>query len=397
MPIKEVTESDLKDFTAYYSPHCQRYPSTKTNINTYWSCTSDGVITRKARGTTTETGPYVGNCWPDMSMLYYDVSRYKDFTLEVEYRNPNESIGGAWIGFDGEINDSGSATTWYGDSTGTVFATDGKNSVRIAGTFDYNGRKQTTYNTSDSIWRAEIANCEWKTSWMKAKLEVKNGFINFYVDVNGKWETPWEKDAIGYSGWYDGGYVYIASNNEGTQFRNFKITGEALEEETTSEIPTTKEVPTTTNETVTSTKVSESTKDMTTETTKVDITTEIPTTYKIHESTTGYLNQIETKRPGRVKIAKINIKKKHSKKVKIYLLKVSEANGYQIRIYTSKKRAKKNKKALITKNIKSFRKVFKSKKLKNKKRLYVKARAYRNVGKIKIYGRWSKIKKVRIR
>ena len=396
-PIKEVTESDLKDFTAYYSPHCQRYPSTKTNINTYWSCTSDGVITRKARGTTTETGPYVGNCWPDMSMLYYDVSRYKDFTLEVEYRNPNESIGGAWIGFDGEINDSGSATTWYGDSTGTVFATDGNNSVRIAGTFDYNGRKQTTYNTSDSIWRAEIANCEWKTSWMKAKLEVKNGFINFYVDVNGKWETLWEKDAIRYSGWYDGGYVYIASNNEGTQFRNFKITGEALEEETTSEIPTTKEVPTTTNETVTSTKVSESTKDMTTETTKVDITTEIPTTYKIHESTTGYLNQIETKRPGRVKIKKINIKKKHSKKVKIYLLKVSGANGYQIRIYTSKKRAKKNKKALITKNIKSFRKVFKSKKLKNKKRLYVKARAYRNVGKIKIYGRWSKIKKVRIR
>ena len=98
-----------------------------------------------------------------------------------------------------------------------------------------------------------------------------------------------------------------------------------------------------------------------------------------------------------MKIAKINIKKKHSKKVKIYLLKVSGANGYQIRIYTSKKRAKKNKKALITKNIKSFRKVFKSKKLKNKKRLYVKARAYRNVGKIKIYGRWSKIKKVRIR
>lgn len=79
--------------------------------------------------------------------------------------------------------------------------------------------------------------------------------------------------------------------------------------------------------------------------------------------------------------------------MKIYLLKVSGANGYQIRIYTSKK----NKKALITKNIKSFRKVFKSKKLKNKKRLYVKARAYRNVGKIKIYGRWSKIKKVRIR
>ena len=57
-----------------------------------------------------------------MSMLYYDVSRYKDFTLEVEYRNPNESIGGAWIGFDGEINDSGSATTWYGDSTGTVLS-----------------------------------------------------------------------------------------------------------------------------------------------------------------------------------------------------------------------------------------------------------------------------------
>ncbi len=131
----------------------------------------------------------------------------------------------------------------------------------------------------------------------------------FMLIVNGKWETPWEKDAIRYS--VDGMMVdmfYIASNNEGTQFRNFKITGEALEEETTSEIPTTKEVPTTTNETVTSTK------DMTTETTKVDITTEIPTTYKIHESTTGYLNQIETKRPGRCEDCKNKYKEKNTLK-----------------------------------------------------------------------------------
>ena len=79
--------------------------------------------------------------------------------------------------------------------------------------------------------------------------------------------------------------------------------------------------------------------------------------------------------------------------------KVAKASGYQIKVYPTSGKAKKNKGAIttkfITKNTKKL--VVKNKKLKNKKRLYVKARAYRNVGKIKIYGRWSKIKKVRIR
>ena len=94
--------------------------------------------------------------------------------------------------------------------------------------------------------------------------------------------------------------------------------------------------------------------------------------------------KIETKRFGRVKIK--NKYKKTLKKVKIYLLKVSGASGYQIR------KGEKNKKALITKNIKSFRKVLNQRE-KIKKTLRERQEHIGMLIKIKIYRRWSKIKK----
>ena len=79
-------------------------------------------------------------------------------------------------------------------------------------------------------------------------------------------------------------------------------------------------------------------------------------------------------------------KKKASSKIKLTFKKVLGASKYQVQISTTKK----FKKILVKKTVKKVRLTIKSKKLKNKKKLYVRVRAF---GAAK----WSKIKKVKIK
>lgn len=106
-------------------------------------------------------------------------------------------------------------------------------------------------------------------------------------------------------------------------------------------------------------------------------------------------NTISTK----VNKAVINsVKRKSAKKIKISLKKVKGANGYQVAVYKSKTNAKKNKKALVKKFVNKRTVSINSNKFKNKKKLYIKARAYalKDDGK-KNYGKWSLIKSVRMK
>ena len=70
--------------------------------------------------------------------------------------------------------------------------------------------------------------------------------------------------------------------------------------------------------------------------------------------------------------------------------KVQGASGYQIKYATNKKLAKSKKKT--TKKLQIT-----IKKLKKKKTYYVKVRAYKIVNEEKIYGKWSKAKKLKIK
>ncbi len=102
---------------------------------------------------------------------------------------------------------------------------------------------------------------------------------------------------------------------------------------------------------------------------------------------------------GKVKVKKIT-KKKSAKKVKIRLKKKAKnATGYQICFYKTKKSAKKNKKAvakvLYKKNKKQF--TVKSKKIKNKKKLFVRVRSYIVIDGKKQFSGWSLVKKIRIK
>ncbi len=94
-----------------------------------------------------------------------------------------------------------------------------------------------------------------------------------------------------------------------------------------------------------------------------------------------------------VKAKKVVVKKaKAAKKALVVTWKaVKNVTGYQIQISTNKK-FKKNKKTVTVAKKKATKKTIK--KLKSKKKYYVRVRAYKVINGKKVYGKWSKVKTV---
>lgn len=182
------------------------------------------------------------------------------------------------------------------------------------------------------------------------------------------------------------------------QFREY-VEGETIDPPTTEGNPT--ETPTNTKpvETPTDTNPIETS----TNTKPVDITTDksqVETTKTVVETTKSPATEepVKIKAPAKVKIKKITPKKKASNKIKLTLKKIKSATGYQVAIYKTKKNASNNKKAVIKKIVKKSKLTIKSKNLKNQKKLYIKVRAYvLGADGKKNYGKWSKIKRVKIK
>lgn len=161
------------------------------------------------------------------------------------------------------------------------------------------------------------------------------------------------------------------------------------EEETTTVKPTTTVAPTTkAPTTVAPTKVAPTTKAPTT-VEPTDKPTAAPTAAPTKAVT-------PTKKPavtvGKAAVKKAT-KKKSAKKLKVTLKRVNGASGYQVKVFKTKK----IKKALATKNVTNLKFTLKSKKFKNKKKLYVRARAFVFDAGTKVYGIWSGAKKVKIK
>lgn len=134
------------------------------------------------------------------------------------------------------------------------------------------------------------------------------------------------------------------------------------------------------------------------ETTVIYPTKEVTTQLVNNETTEEQNNKYEnsnssvTTKPAKVKLK--NVKKISKKSVKISWKKQAGVNGYQIKYSTNKKFKKHNKLVTIKKASTTSKKI---KKLKKKKTYYFKVRAYKVSGKTKVYGAWSKVKKVKIK
>ena len=222
-------EERLKEYSAYYASDLGTTGNILTSVNKTekWYVDDDGVIT-DMNSTWWNSGD---NLWPDMSVLKYNISQYKDFTLTVDFKNHIrgdykedgvtkkdnwEMRYGAFVGF-GIKNNGSDITGWNGDNTGIIIKPYGTNSIKLAGSFDdiNSGTHQSATQWNTTIDGVNIANEDWHTM----KLEVKAGIIKITVDGKQAWPTQ----PFGYSDWYEGGYVVIGSNNGGTQFRNIQI------------------------------------------------------------------------------------------------------------------------------------------------------------------------------
>ena len=115
-------------------------------------------------------------------------------------------------------------------------------------------------------------------------------------------------------------------------------------------------------------------------------TTAAPTTAAPITTTTAAPASVTVKKAAIKKATK----KKSAKKASIELKKVNGAAGYQVKVSTSKKF---DKKTTVTVNAKSVKVTVK--KLKANKTYFVKARAYKKVSGSKVYGKWSKVVKVK--
>ena len=227
---KDVSAAmQLNDFESYYSRDLGQTENLLGTVSKEekWNIDENGVIT-DMNSTWWNPGD---NLWPDMSVLKYNISQYKDFTLTVDFKNhirgDYEEDGvtkkdnwemryGAFVGF-GIKNNGGDITGWNGDNTGIIIKPYGTNSIKLAGSFDdiNSGTHQSATQYDTTIDGVDIANENWHTM----KLEVKAGIIKILVDGKQAWSTQ----PLGYSDWYEGGYIVIGSNNGGTQFRNIEI------------------------------------------------------------------------------------------------------------------------------------------------------------------------------
>ena len=89
-------------------------------------------------------------------------------------------------------------------------------------------------------------------------------------------------------------------------------------------------------------------------------------------------------------VIKKAIKKKSAKKATIKLKKVVGVNGYQVKVSINKKFKKKTTVTVASKKVKVI-----VKKLKAGKKYFVKARTYTIIDGKKVYGKWSKVKKIK--
>lgn len=97
----------------------------------------------------------------------------------------------------------------------------------------------------------------------------------------------------------------------------------------------------------------------------------------------------------KIKLAKqtAKVKTNGKKKIKVSWKKNTKASGYEI-VYSTKKSFK-GKKTIVVKSNKTTSKVIK--KLKSKKKYYVKVRSYKKVGNKKVYGAYSTVKTVKVK
>lgn len=195
----QTSELKLSDFIAYYSSDIKNKALSEVTASDYWRTDASGTITRINAGSNS-------NVLNDIAILYYNASAFKDFTFEFDYFKPSGSSA-AYAGFDGVIGKS-----WVDSQSGTMlWEKAGKG--RYYGSYGDQGTVQKNkFGSTDNSLSSPS-----EEKWRHYKLSVKGNAIKFWVD------GVLLEDADDLGTWYDGGYLFIASNITGTAFKNIIV------------------------------------------------------------------------------------------------------------------------------------------------------------------------------
>lgn len=116
---------------------------------------------------------------------------------------------------------------------------------------------------------------------------------------------------------------------------------------------------------------------------------------KNKDGTTNIVIKKSTIKTNKIKKVTIkNVKSNKKKNLIVTFKKLSKVNGYQIQVSTN---AKFTKKTTKSKTLSSSKTKWTFKKLKSKKKYYVRVRAFKTQNGKKVYGNWSKTKKIKVK
>lgn len=204
---------DLKDFTATYTPESDPTKNGYAGagpieFSSKWKI-ENGKIVRQAEEGLTDV---VEEETQRMAILTYNVKKYRNFELEVDYLQGGNNWKWAMVGF--------------GAQKPGHFATEGSYAayLEMEGNMNYWGTelKDKTYAEKDRCVAGAadlgLAGTYNRNEWHHMKLVVKNGRATMYVD---DCENAYTVD-LGDS--YNGGYIYLAAGVNQAQFDNLKIT-----------------------------------------------------------------------------------------------------------------------------------------------------------------------------
>lgn len=125
-----------------------------------------------------------------------------------------------------------------------------------------------------------------------------------------------------------------------------------------------------------------------------------PTQSVINSATSQLKNAIKSPQNPPVGTAKIySAKNVKGKKIKITAYRMTDITGYQFRYGNNKKLRNKKKKKRNAVSVKTRKRIYTTKKIKNikKKRAYIKVRAYKKVNGKYVYGKWTKVRMVKVK
>lgn len=173
------TDQWSEQWVSYYSSDFRDAsdPLTEVPMDQYWDIGDDGSITRKNAQ-----------------------------NLSSDYKHGSDMLTGAFIGLDGTTGKS-----WKDPAGGTIFwGIEGY--LRVRGsvgpddtTKDWWGKAENRVEGYDQI------------GWHHMKIEVKNNYVTVMLDGNDLFEQSLD------ASWYDGGQILLATNVNGTQFRNVSV------------------------------------------------------------------------------------------------------------------------------------------------------------------------------